>query len=76
MYQRLMLNILKVIKKFIFIYIHWAPSSKKFLNKLSIYMWPMCTHVWTMSELKLNWEWIKAQLRMNLNLIKNELKFN
>jgi hypothetical protein len=36
----------------------------------------MCTHVWTMNELKLNWKWTKTQLGMNLNLIKSELKVN
>jgi len=52
-----MLNMLKVIKIYILIYTHWAPSLKKIFKKLPIYMWPMCTHVWTMNELKLNWKW-------------------
>jgi hypothetical protein len=28
-----------------FIYTPWAPSSKTLLKKLSIYMWPMFTHM-------------------------------
>jgi len=50
------------------IYTHWAPSLKKFLNKVPIYtLWSMFTHVWTMSALK-------NELIVNLNLIKGELK--
>jgi hypothetical protein len=55
-YPKLMLNILKVVWNFIFIYTYWAPSSRKLLKKPPIYMWstfthvwPMCTHVWPMS---------------------------
>jgi hypothetical protein len=35
---KLVLNKLKVICDFIFIYTRWAPSSKNLLKKLSIYM--------------------------------------
>jgi hypothetical protein len=35
----------KVMKNSISIYTPWAPSSKKFIKKLPIYMWPMFTHV-------------------------------
>jgi hypothetical protein len=49
-----MLNKLKVMENFSFIYTYWAPSSKKFLKKLPTYMWPVFTHVWIMNELKLN----------------------
>jgi hypothetical protein len=37
-YAKLMLNKLKVIENFTFIYTYWAPSLKKVLKKLSIYM--------------------------------------
>jgi hypothetical protein len=53
-------------------YTNWAFSSKKFLKKLPIYMWPMCAHV----HPYVNYEWIKTQLRLNLNLIKSELRIN
>jgi hypothetical protein len=36
----------------------------------------MCTHVWTMNELKFNLEWTKTQLWVDLNLFKSELKVN
>ncbi len=42
---KLMLNRLKVMKNFISIYTQWAPSSRKFLKKLPIYIWPMFAHV-------------------------------
>jgi hypothetical protein len=61
MYPKLMLNKLKVIGNPTSIYTHSTLSSKKFLKKLPIYMWPMfahvrscVTHVWIMNELKLN----------------------
>jgi hypothetical protein len=69
MYPKMVLNRLKVMTNFNSIYTHWTPSSKKFLKKFPIYMWPMRTHVWTMNELRLNWKW--TQLRVNLNLIKS-----
>ncbi len=57
MYPELVLNKLKVMKNSTSIYIYQAPSSRKFF-KLPIYTWlicsPICAHVWTMSELKLN----------------------
>jgi hypothetical protein len=52
------------MKFFTFIYTHWAPSFKKILKKLPIYM---CAHVCPC----VNYEWIKIQLRVNVNLIKN-----
>jgi hypothetical protein len=73
------LNKLKVIKNPTSIYTLWAPSSRKFLKKLPIYMWPMYAHVCPctfMCELKLNWKWTKIQLKVNLNLIRSELKMN
>jgi hypothetical protein len=45
MYPKLVLNILKVMENFAFIYTHWAPNSKKFLKKLPTYMWLKFTHV-------------------------------
>jgi hypothetical protein len=74
-YSKLMLNRLKVMKTFTFIYTHWAPSSKNFQSTCGPCL-PVCTHMWIMNELKLNLEWIKIQLIMNLNLIKSELKVN
>jgi hypothetical protein len=65
-----MLNKLKVMRKSTSIYTPWVPSSRKFLKKLSIYMWPMFTHVHPC----VNYEWTKIQLRVNLNLIKSEQK--
>jgi hypothetical protein len=47
-YPKLVLNKLKVLKIFAFIYSHWAPSSRP------IYMWLMFTHVWTINKLKFN----------------------
>ncbi len=44
-YPKLLLNILKVMEKFTFIYTPWAPNLKKFFKKLPIYMWPMFTHM-------------------------------
>jgi hypothetical protein len=44
-YPKLMLNILKVMGNFTFVYTYWAPSSKKFLKKLLTHMWPMFTRV-------------------------------
>jgi hypothetical protein len=44
-YPKLMLNKLKVIGNFTFIYTYWALNSKKFFKKLSTHMWPMFTHV-------------------------------
>jgi hypothetical protein len=38
MYPKLVLNKLKAMDNFTAIYIHWAPSSKKFPMKLSTYM--------------------------------------
>ncbi len=40
-----MLNKLKVMKNSTYIYTPWAPSLRKLLKKLPIYMWPMCAHV-------------------------------
>ncbi len=34
MYSKLVLNKLKLMGNFIFIYASWAPSSRKFFNKL------------------------------------------
>ncbi len=48
MYQKLMLNRLKVMKNSTSIYTPWAPSSKKFFKKLPITRGPnspMCAHV-------------------------------
>jgi hypothetical protein len=45
LYPKLTLNRQKVMRNSTFIYTHWAPSSKKLKKKLSIYMWPMVTHV-------------------------------
>ncbi len=45
MYPKLMLNILKVMESSTLIYTHWAPSSKKFIKKLPIYMWSIFIHV-------------------------------
>jgi hypothetical protein len=56
-YPKLVLNRLKVMGNPTSIYTHLAPSSRKFLKKLPIYMWPMFAHVHTctlMCELKLN----------------------
>ncbi len=39
---------IKVNGKFYFKYTYWAPSSRKFFNKLLTYMWPMFTYVWPM----------------------------
>jgi hypothetical protein len=33
----------------------------------------MCTHAWTMNELKFNEKWIKIKLIVNLDLIISEL---
>jgi hypothetical protein len=72
MYSRLVLNKLKVMRNFMSICAHWAPSSKKFFKKFPIYMWLMFTHVHPC----VNYEWTKTQLKVNLNLIKSELKIN
>jgi hypothetical protein len=67
-YPKLMLNGLKLMWDFTFIYTNWALSSRKFLKKLPTYMCPMftyvqpcVTHVWPMSihveinsEIKMN----------------------
>jgi hypothetical protein len=70
-----MLNKLKVVGNFPFIYTPWAPSSKKFLKKFPIYMWFMFTHVRPyapMCEL-----WLNLNLtKVNWEIIKNELKIN
>jgi hypothetical protein len=50
-YPKLVLNIFKVMKNSTSIYIHCAFNFKKFLKKISIYMWFMLAHVWTMNEL-------------------------
>ncbi len=47
-YPKLVLNKLKVMSDFAFIYTHWALGSRKLLKKLPTYMWPMFTHVWPM----------------------------
>jgi len=44
-YLKLVLNILRVVNNSTSINTHWTSSSKKFINKFSIYMWPMFTHV-------------------------------
>jgi hypothetical protein len=44
-YPKLMLNKLKVMGNYTFICTLWAFNSRKFLKKLSIYMWPMCINV-------------------------------
>jgi hypothetical protein len=44
-YPKLVLNKLKVMGDFTFIYTPWAPNSKEFVKKPLIYMWPMFTHV-------------------------------
>jgi hypothetical protein len=75
-YPKLMLNWLKVIANSTSIYTPWASSSRKFFQKLPIYMRPMFTHVQTMNELILNWKWTKTQLRVKLDLNKSELKIN
>jgi len=75
-YPKLVLNWLKVIANSTSIYTPWASSSRKFFQKLPIYMWPMFTHVQTMNELRLNWKWTKIQLRVKLDLNKSELKIN
>jgi hypothetical protein len=62
---RLVLNKLNVMKNYIFIYNLWASTSKKFIKKLPIYMWPMFTHV----RQSVNYEWIKDST-------ESELKFN
>jgi hypothetical protein len=48
-------------------FIYLTLSKKKFLKKLSTYMWPMSTHVYSC----MNYEWIKIQLKMNWKLTKN-----
>jgi hypothetical protein len=42
---KLMLNKLKVVGDYTFIYTPWTPNLKKFSKKLPIYMWPMFTQV-------------------------------
>jgi hypothetical protein len=78
LYPKLVLNRLKGMWDSISIYTHWAPSSKKFLIKLSTYMWPMFTHVWPMCgpcpsmwELVMNYELTKSELEVNWNLTMN-----
>ncbi len=66
MYQKLALNILKVMGNFSFI-TYWAPRSRNFLKKLPTYMWLTFTHVHPF----VNYEWTKTQLWMNWKLIKN-----
>jgi len=60
-YPKLVLNKLNVMKFFTSICTHWAPSPKKFFQKLPIYMWPMFTHV----RPCVNYEWSKTQLIVN-----------
>jgi len=38
-YPKLMLNVLQVMWDSTFIYIHWAPNSKKLFKILPFYMW-------------------------------------
>jgi hypothetical protein len=64
-YLKLMLNKLKVMGNFTFIY--WALNLRKIFKKLSTYMCPMSTHVYPC----VNYERIKIQLKMNWKLIKN-----
>jgi len=71
-----MLNTLKVTGNFTSIYTPCTFNSNFLKKKFPIFMWFMFTHVQTISELKLNWEWIKTQLGMKLYLIKNELTIN
>jgi hypothetical protein len=68
-----MLNRLKIMGNFTFIYTHHAFSSKNNFQKNSNLH---VAHVWIMSKLIFNWEWTKTQLRVNFNLIKSELKIN
>ncbi len=44
-YPKLITNKQEVMRNSTFIYIYWAFSLIKFLNKLSTYMWFMFTHV-------------------------------
>jgi hypothetical protein len=79
---KLMLNKLKVMKNSTSIYTPWAPNSNFFWRNFQSTCGPCspcaptCTHVWTMSELRLNWKWTKTQLRVNLHLIKSEMRVN
>jgi len=80
-YAKLMLHILKIMWKFIFIYIYWEHSSRKLLKKPPIYMWFMFTHVWpcapvcgpcpSMWKLIMKYGLIKSELEMNWNLTMN-----
>jgi hypothetical protein len=61
MFTKLVLNKLKVMENFTFIYMYWTPNSKKFFNKILVEMcpmfthvYPMCTYMWIMNESKLN----------------------
>jgi len=49
MYQKLMLNRLKVIESPTSIYTPWGFNSRKLPWKLHPHVWPMTTHVWPMS---------------------------
>jgi hypothetical protein len=69
MYPKLVFNRLKVMENFTFIYTPWAPSSKKFLNKLSIHMWLMFIHVRQCGA-------FVCKLWMNQDSTKNEPKIN
>jgi hypothetical protein len=40
-YPKLVLNKLKLMGNSTFKYTYWAPSSRKFFNKLPTYMWPI-----------------------------------
>ncbi len=44
--SKLVLNILKVMWNSIFIYTHWAPSSKKILKNILTYMCGPCPSMW------------------------------
>jgi NADH:ubiquinone oxidoreductase subunit F (NADH-binding) len=67
--KKLMLNKLKVMTNYTSIYTHLALSWMHFFFQFTCGACspcvPMCTHVWT-----------KTQLRMNLNLTKSELRIN
>jgi len=55
-----MLNILKVIKCFTYIYTLWGPNSKKLLWKLCPHVWSLIIHVWPMST-HVAHDWIKNE---------------
>jgi hypothetical protein len=44
-YPKLVLNKLKIMGNFTSIYTYWTFSSRKFLKKISTYMWSMFIHM-------------------------------